>query len=75
MKQIIDATTLFPEQRKHLLKTFSSLDLLLSIFHECNPSWIPIIQVGTKEFLDDILSRPEEEQLKALQEYLTIDDE
>jgi hypothetical protein len=66
MKQIFDATTLTAEQRKYLLMTFSSLDLLIKAVNELHPEWMPVLKRVTGEYLDEILALPEEEQTEEL---------
>ncbi len=72
MKQILDVATLTAEQRKYLLMTFSSLELLIRTIHELHPEWILPIKKNTDLFLDEILALPEKEQSELLQKYLNL---
>jgi hypothetical protein len=73
MKKIIDVATLSSEQRKFLLVIFATSDLYLRIFEELNPKWMLLLQKQTNAYLAEIFCYSEEEQSKALQDYLTID--
>lgn len=72
-KKVIDIATLSKEQQDFLLMAFASLDLWLKVFEECNPAWIPVLQRETNQYLTEIFALPEEAQLQALQEYLSVD--